>query len=81
MFTTAISLTGYFLVFLGYGAFAFGLAVLIGKCIAYGDHSPSFEDQGRERIGLSPVAELAAEREARANRARFRHLTRYGRSA
>ena len=41
----------------------------------------SFDDQGREQVGLSPVLSLAAEREKRAARAKFRHATRHGRAA
>lgn len=37
-----------------------------------------FESHGRERLGTSPVADLAAEQERKASRGRFRHATRFG---
>lgn len=80
--TAFIDLTTALLIFLAYGAFAFGLAVLLGKCIAYGQRD--FEDHGRERVGLSEPTSISAyvdEREARVSRAKFRHSTRHGNAA
>lgn len=79
--TLAITFAGWLLIFSGYFAFAFGLAVLLGKAIAYGQRPIKFEDHGRERLGMdASISDFAAEREARVQRARWA-AQRRGKSA
>lgn len=58
---------------------SFPLACLIGAIIRYGNED-DFDPQGRERVGLDPVDQYAAESARRVRRAQFRHTTRHGRT-
>lgn len=73
----AITLVGWFLIFGAYLAFAFGMAVLIGKAI----RGPKpIETHNREQVGL-PITDLTEHQRHRANRALLAQRERWGRSA
>jgi len=63
------------LIVLAWLCFGFPLAVLVGKAMAHGNKP--IETHGRPLLGELEADRI--EREARADRARFRHSTRYSR--
>lgn len=76
--TTALLITG------GWFALAFGLAVLIGKSIAYGQRDFNYDHSHRERVGLPEpcsITSLVEERERRVNRAALAQRKRWGDAA
>ena len=73
-----MTLAAWLLIFGGWFALAFGLAVLVGKFIAHGER----QEQRASRLELDGSwDDFLADCEARANRARWRHATRHGRGA
>ena len=72
--TSAVTLATVFLIFLGWGFLAFGLAILWGRFIRFSNRDFDSDHKGRTRVGLgSSLTDLTAEREARVQRARWRH--------